>query len=344
MFWRPKPETKPQPEPTKAVPVVTADPSQLLGELLSRPTEQGVMENALERAVKLVAPGDVRGLAVLRREDTKEDRVVALKGYGPMLMDTVLAGPWSSGRARVVTDGASEMIAMNTPEARTILDSVGMRDASALLVAPMVERGRQYGALLLVRHDRTPFAPSDLDVVNRWAAAVTPLLQVFTAAEEERQLARQLARAMADAAEAQDFDATGHARAVTSVAGRLAQVLSLNERDREQLWFAAMLHDVGKLSGEEGHPMMGANYLHDVSALSTAAEAVRHHHERWDGTGEPGGLSKEQIPLLSRIIAVANGYVYSGSAAALEAESGQRYDPRIVAAAVRMEEQEDGNR
>lgn len=356
MFWRPKNDPAPAGSPAsgKAAPgrspkaagvaPSSADPAALLAELLSKPTEAGVLDSALAQSVRMVAPGDVRGLAVLRHAETREDRVVALRGHPEALTGVTLLGPWSAGRARVVTDGADEMIAMNAPAVRALLDSGGLRGASAMLVAPLVERGRQYGALLLSRHDGSPFATSDLDTVSRWAAALTPLLHLFEQAAEQREQARQLARALADAVEADDFEATGHARAVASVAGKLAQELSLNERDREQLWFAAMLHDIGKLGGPEGHAMRGAHYLHDVPSLAAATEAIRHHHEAWDGGGEPSGLSKDRIPLLSRIVAVASAYVQRGSAAALEEDAGVRFDPRIVAAARHMEEREEGAR
>ena len=104
----------------------------------------------------------------------------------------------------------------------------------------------------------------------------------------------------------------------------VARKLDLDGRRREQLLFAALLHDVGKLgiserillkegplSPEEReivelHPLIGCRIIDRVPGLTDLAPAILHHHERWDGEGYPAGLEGEDIPLEARLIGVAD--------------------------------------
>jgi HD-GYP domain-containing protein (c-di-GMP phosphodiesterase class II) len=130
-----------------------------------------------------------------------------------------------------------------------------------------------------------------------------------------------------------------------------------------------LLHDVGKigvpdlilqksgrLTEEEytvikRHPVLGVEIIAPVKELAPALPVVRHHHERFDGKGYPDGLRGEDIPLLARIVSVADafdsmirarpyGYGISRKAALQEIEenSGTQFDPRIVRALLEVVE------
>lgn len=105
----------------------------------------------------------------------------------------------------------------------------------------------------------------------------------------------------------------------------IARGLGLSERDIEAIGKAALLHDVGKIYEKYGpilrkadkltaeewstmqeHPIDGANLVATMSGLKEIIPAVRHHHENWDGTGYPDGLSGDKIPLAARIISFAD--------------------------------------
>lgn len=300
----------------------------MLGDLLAQPTLEGVLEGALAQAAALVN-GNVKGFAVL---GSGEERVAAALGYGRDLVGLPLAGPWAGGRARLVEGGADELFAINPPEVRAQLDLLGMREVSASLVAPLGSRGRAVGALVLDRYGGSPFTSGQLDAVSRWASAVTPLVGILEGREEARALSRRLSGVFVEAVESLDFDAVGHARQVSEIAQRIGKAINLSERELDELWYAATLHDLGKLAGEEGHALLGANLLHDLPQLEGARLGVRHHHERWDGFGEPDRLAGEEIPLLARVVAVADAHVRAGDVGALAADSGTRLDPRLVAA------------
>ena len=327
MFRRPA-------KPAAAAPETSLpEPGRLLSELLSTPTVEGILEAALKTALELVG-GEGKAYAVLR---LGQDRVAAVKGYERDLLDLTLTGPWAAGRARVTSDGSAEVFAVNPPEVCAKLDAAGMREVKTSLVAPLRDRVRLQGALVVDRYGAEGFSPTQLEAVSRWAGSVAPLVTMLEAREEWRQTARQLTGTFVEAVESLDFDALGHARAVAAVSQRLGRAVGLTEREQEELWYAAMLHDLGKLQGEEGHALVGAHLLHDLTSLSEAQRAVRHHHERWDGQGEPEGLAGEDIPLFARILAVANAYAHTGDLGRLAQQAGKALDPRLVAAVEKLE-------
>jgi MFS family permease len=166
----------------------------------------------------------------------------------------------------------------------------------------------------------------------------------------------------AETLDARDPFTESHSQRVADMAARLGDALALNGREIEQLRTAGALHDLGKigvrddilnkaerLSEEEWeimrrHPDIGADMIAKHSALASVAPLVRGHHERWNGTGYPGGLREEQIPLGSRILAVADSFdtistarIYRPSKmTVLEAveditqRAGTWYDPIVV--------------
>lgn len=170
---------------------------------------------------------------------------------------------------------------------------------------------------------------------------------------------------LARAAEFRDDDTGQHTRRVGELAGELAQHMGRPEADPELVRRAAPLHDVGKigirdaillkpgpLAAEEmeimrTHTVLGARLLaRGRSRFVRAAETVAlHHHERWDGAGYPGGLRAREIPMLARIVGVADAYdalthdrAYRAAwpaRAALEwiqGEGGRAFDPEVAAA------------
>jgi putative nucleotidyltransferase with HDIG domain len=117
-----------------------------------------------------------------------------------------------------------------------------------------------------------------------------------------------------------------HSDQVVSMARRLGERLGVEKRDLAEVCIAARLHDIGKIGVPDNillkpgpltpteqnivrcHTDWGADTLDRIPGLRTVAEAVRHHHERWDGRGYPAGLAGEDIPLASRIIGVCDAF------------------------------------
>ena len=134
------------------------------------------------------------------------------------------------------------------------------------------------------------------------------------------------ASALVATLDARDRYTAGHSAAVAIYARDIAVRLELPEDQQQLVHLAGLVHDVGKIGLPPGllekpgaltleerrqmeeHSAIGERILANVADYREIATIVRHHHERWDGNGYPDGLAGEQIPLISRIIAVADAY------------------------------------
>ena len=148
---------------------------------------------------------------------------------------------------------------------------------------------------------------------------------------------------------------------VSAYVARVADRLGVDPRQREELLFGSLLHDIGKIGITERillkpgpltqeefsiiklHPRIGYRLIRQVPLLQPIAEGVLHHHERYDGGGYPAGLKGEQIPLEARIICVADAFSAMTSerpyrrrmsleeaCVELERSAGTHFDPQIV--------------
>ena len=149
----------------------------------------------------------------------------------------------------------------------------------------------------------------------------------------ERVLAPTVASVLANAIELRDGDMEGHTERLASLALEIGRLCGLEDADLIALELGAVLHDIGKIGIPdsillkpgpltvqeraviERHTGIGDDLLAPLALLAPVRMVVRHHHERWDGNGYPDGLAEEQIPLLARIVAIADS---------IEAMSGAR--------------------
>jgi len=167
--------------------------------------------------------------------------------------------------------------------------------------------------------------------------------------------------ALSLAIEAKDHNTHDHLKRVQTYAMRIGKDLGVDEAQLNAIRAAAMLHDIGKLAVPEHilskpgrltpeefeklkiHPVVGAEILDRVQFPYPVVPIVRSHHEKWNGTGYPDGLSGEGIPIGARILSVVDCFdaltserpyrraVSADEAMALlRAESGRSYDPRVV--------------
>ena len=128
------------------------------------------------------------------------------------------------------------------------------------------------------------------------------------------------------AIEARDRYTKQHSQRVTQLSVKIAEETGCSQDEIDTIKFAGILHDIGKISISDSillkkgkltqeeirvvqtHPVVGEKILQPLGLLPAERAIVRHHHERWDGKGYPDGLAGSEIPLLARIIAVADSY------------------------------------
>jgi putative nucleotidyltransferase with HDIG domain len=174
---------------------------------------------------------------------------------------------------------------------------------------------------------------------------------------------RSTLKALTAALETRDLETHGHSERVVSYSMRLGREYGLDSERLKSLEFGSLLHDIGKigvpdlilrkpakLTSEEWvlmreHPVHGQQILRGIKFLEGAARVVAQHHEKWDGSGYPLGLSADDIDICARIFAVADafdaitsdrvyrkGKPYQAAAQELDEWAGKQFDPRVVEA------------
>lgn len=144
--------------------------------------------------------------------------------------------------------------------------------------------------------------------------------------EQIRNMMEQTIKALSNAVDAKDCYTNGHSKRVAEYAKMLAQRMGLEKQEQDEIYFAGLLHDIGKIRipdtiiNKEGklteeefdyiklHPVSGYHILKEISALTIIADGAKYHHERYDGKGYPNGLSGDNIPLVAQILGVADSY------------------------------------
>ncbi|HZI12009.1 MAG TPA: HD domain-containing phosphohydrolase [Myxococcus sp.] len=173
--------------------------------------------------------------------------------------------------------------------------------------------------------------------------------------------------ALANSIDSKDAYTRGHSQRVGDVAVEIGRELNLTERELRHLQYGGILHDIGKIGIVESilckqsrltdqematmreHPAIGDAIIGPVSFLGSVRACVRHHHERWDGTGYPDRLKGKDIPLLARIVGCADTFDACTSTRPyqkamplekameiLDNLSGAQLDPEVVAALRRV--------
>jgi putative nucleotidyltransferase with HDIG domain len=149
--------------------------------------------------------------------------------------------------------------------------------------------------------------------------------------QQQREFFAGVVRALTSAIDAKDPYTCGHSDRVARVAVRLAEEMGCPPKQIDTLYLSGLLHDVGKIGIDDNvlrkpgklteaeyehiktHAEIGYKILSDIKQLDEVLPVVLHHHEQWDGKGYPRGLTAEEIPLLARIVAVADSFDAMGS-------------------------------
>lgn len=177
----------------------------------------------------------------------------------------------------------------------------------------------------------------------------------------------ELGATLSQAIEHRDGYTHGHSLRVSQYAVLLGKEMGLPDDEVELLHYAGLLHDIGKIGIKDsimkkdgrytveeyeemkGHAAMGAEMVRGMKFLGKAEKWIRHHHERWDGTGYPQGLKGQDIPLGARIIACADSFdamtsdrpykdaiTWEAAEKELLDKSGTQFDPEVVKAMLKV--------
>ena len=256
---------------------------------------------------------------------------------------------FENSRPVIVNDTASDSRFTGT------VDKVTSFDTRSILCVPIVLTSDD-----LVDQHTTDEVIGVIEVINKLSGALQ-----FSAADQEilSILAYQAAIAVRNAKIAGDsrnffvnaieifmtaiestgFVPPGHCMSVARTSMGVAHRLDVEQDNLQNLYYASVLHDIGVLeigrrqtSALKGicprsHTIIGAEVVRPVNLLARTEPIIRHHHEAWDGSGYPDGISRYDIPLEARIVAVAEAYEEMGvGKEIIAANAGKLFDPDVV--------------
>jgi HD-GYP domain-containing protein (c-di-GMP phosphodiesterase class II) len=197
-----------------------------------------------------------------------------------------------------------------------------------LLVEPITHDGKIVGMLLAGNKRGSDPAVNSFEM--QFLDATADFLGVFhenlARFAEQQGMFIGTIRAMTASIDAKDRYTRGHSERVGLMASKMAQAMGLDKKIVEQYRIAGLVHDVGKIGVPEAvltkpgrlteeeffqiqlHPGIGHNILKDIPALQSVLPGVLSHHERWDGRGYPNKLAGEEIPMIARVLALADTF------------------------------------
>jgi diguanylate cyclase (GGDEF)-like protein len=308
-----------------------------------------VRELVLEIAIRLVEAE--KGL-LLSREDGNDD------GRLDLVCDRGFADP--DAARRVAERFADKVIDRDTTVREDDSGSIPADEIKNLVAVPIYISDDFSGVVVCANRDGG-FENLDDDVLLSLGDHAGMVLENGRLHGELRSTYVTTVGMLADALEAKDPFLRTHSDEVSAYVAAVVDRLEIEGRRREEIIFASLLHDVGKIGISERillkpgrltpeertvielHPRIGYRLVDQVPALRSMTPGILHHHERWDGDGYPSGLRGEEIPLEGRVICVADcfsamtsdrpyraGMSVEDACAELERCAGTQFDPKVV--------------
>jgi HD-GYP domain-containing protein (c-di-GMP phosphodiesterase class II) len=241
------------------------------------------------------------------------------------------------------------------------------KHVSQLMAVPLQRQDTVLGCLFALNKSGGDFDSQDAKLLNSIANQSAIYLENALLFEDVHGLMMGLLHSLTSAVDAKDAYTCGHSERVALLARHLCIEAGMGDAFAERAYMTGLLHDVGKIGVSEAvlqktgrltpeefeqmkkHPAIGAKILQDIKQISDVIPGVLHHHERYDGQGYPSNLIGENIPLMGRIICLADCFDAMTSnrtyrkALPLEVAlteirrcSGTQFDPKLTEAFLRI--------
>lgn len=245
-------------------------------------------------------------------ERLKEIRLKAGEGIAGWVVET--------GEPVIINDVREE------PHFFKAADNASSYETRSMVAVPVRAGKRIVGVLQAVNKLEGDFTAEDLEMLTSLALQVGPAIENARMFEVMRETFYGVSMALAEALEKRDYYTGGHTNRVSAYCMAIGSHLKLDEKTMESLWLASILHDVGKIGVEDRvlqkpgkldneefvlmsrHSEYGSEILSHIKSHRSVIPGVRGHHEKYDGNGYPDRLKENEIPLVARIIAVADAF------------------------------------
>ena len=246
---------------------------------------------------------------------------------------------------------------------------------SSIMCALLRTPRKKLGVLHLDRGPwQEPFSLHDISMADAIAASVSAGIESAQLLAQQRDLFLHTVNALARAVEIRDQYTGNHTQRVTDYALQLARELHLSPEEQNLLRIGTPLHDIGKIGIADSilqkpgrltaaefehmktHAHLGFELVAAIPGLQHILPIIRHHHERWDGTGYPDRLGHDKIPRLARVVAVADAFdamtsdrpyrramTFADALEEIAKHEGTHFDPECAQAFLRMRHAIDTN-
>lgn len=336
-----------------------------VSDLLSRAASVEALFDSILSAILEVSGGD-RAAILMRNKDTSRVDLVAIRAQ-----DGNAPGSVTVSRS-VVNDVLEKGISSFTDDAMAddrygAGESIVRERIRSVMCAPMRTTDEILGVLYVDSQMTREFSEAELELLAAVGNQAGIALHRARLMAEVERLFLDVMRAIASIIDAKDGYTHKHSERVAAFGVRLARHLGFDADSRSVVELAGLLHDVGKIGVPDAilnkpgkltddefremrlHPLHGARILSNIQSAKIASllPGVKYHHERWDGKGYPEGLKGEEIPLLGRVIGVADfldaltsdrsyrkGSTLEEALQMMKDLEGKAFDPVIVKAAV----------
>lgn len=240
------------------------------------------------------------------------------------------------------------------------------------MISPLMWEDKKFGYISLdILEDEMHFTETDVNIARWLSNVVSSFYAIRDYVRKERSFLNTLVIVLTRALEYYDVYTRGHSERVARYSLKIAERLGLDMETSRKIYWAGYLHDIGKifipqavlnkngfLNGEEYkivkiHPVKSEELILQMEGLEEEAKIIRHHHERWDGKGYPDRLAGENIPLGSRILAIADAFdamtterpyrralTLSEAVEEIRRCSGSQFDPNLVEVMVSIIQEE----
>lgn len=299
-----------------------------LGRILnSTLDEMEIRRRAMEAATRLM-DAETGSLLLIDHEKGELFFEVALGKKGKIVSEMRLK--LGEGIAGWVAETGNPVISNdleNDPRHLKKVDERASFKSRNMICTPVRIKGKVIGVLQAInKKGGGVFTGWDLEEFNTLSNQVAIAIDNANLYKELKDTFISTAGALADTIEARDAYTGGHTRRVLEYSTKIGEELSLKEGELENLKLSAILHDIGKIGVEdrilrkEGklteeennamkmHTIIGPRIVENVKQLRLISPGIRHHHETYDGKGYPDLLKGKKIPIISRIISVADTF------------------------------------
>ena len=332
---------------------------------LTRTTDLDVLLNKIIKYAAMIVKAEAASILLLDKEKQElyfkaslGKKSQEIKKYKVKVGEGIAGWVAEKGKSLIVDD-----VAKDTRWAKKIDTSTKFQTKS-LICVPLILNKEIMGVMEVInKKGKECFDKQDEEILNSFANQAVIALRNANIIEDLNNYFIHATEILIQSMENEALAPKGHFMRLARLSTQIGVKLGIRGKEYNNLYYASLLHDIGKIKVSRKidisfkakdnfrlvqneislHPIVGANMFKQINLFKDIVPIVKHHHENYDGTGYPDGLSGEKIPLASRIISVVEDYAkifyneyivdsYEKNEALDKFFSftGTRYDPKVI--------------